>query len=198
MTRLVLPWPPTTGNDLYEGTGRARHLKKCVREYWRVLNLRWIQAGRPTFIEPVSLSWTVTQPRDNDVDWDNIRKIVMDGLSAPRGRNKHVRALMFPRDSMRLIRHETVRWLGISKTNHGIAVDIERIALPNHLRNMRCMLIPITERPQPHGAGLQREAPPAPAAEDSSPKWRCPGCGDDADGCYCAEESEPITGGGER
>jgi hypothetical protein len=25
-------------------------------------------------------------------------------------------------------------------------------------------------------------------------EWRCPECGDDADGCYCAEEAETIDG----
>ena len=31
---------------------------------------------------------------------------------------------------------------------------------------------------------------PAPAADAGGPKWRCPECGDDADGCYCAKDAE--------
>ena len=27
------------------------------------------------------------------------------------------------------------------------------------------------------------------------PTYRCPECGDDADGCYCAEDAEPADGG---
>lgn len=121
---LALPWPPTTGNNLYTGMGRGRHLKPCVLEYWSSLWEIWHKAGRPRFAVEAEIHWSITQPRENDVDWDNVRKIVMDGLSEPKRCSKHIRATMFSKDSMVLIRRETMNWYGVNKHRACIRMTI--------------------------------------------------------------------------
>ena len=126
MIRIVLPYPPTTGN-LTTRTNNGRHYTDPrIVEYRRVVWLRWVQMRRPHVAGPVSITWRVTTPDKRRRDWDNARKVIVDAMSLPL-KPANGRASFIDGDHMEVIQAERMTWLGASKTNAGVEIMIEAV-----------------------------------------------------------------------
>lgn len=125
--RLVLPWPPTTGNKQYEGYGRRRHLREDVQGYRSDVFAIWLNHGRPQFTEPVHISWHLTPPTHRDYDFDNLRKIVMDALQPPVPTKRIDRARVLRNDSNKCVPREAVNWYSVDRKIARVVLEIRSL-----------------------------------------------------------------------
>lgn len=126
MIRITLPYPPTTGN-LTTRTGNGHHYTDPkIREYRRIVWLRWVHMQRPHIAGQVGITWRVTTPDNRRRDWDNARKVIMDAISPPL-KLSNGRAAFIDGDHMAIIQAESMTYLGASKSNAGVEIVIESL-----------------------------------------------------------------------
>ena len=112
LIRLVLPWPPTSGNNQTRaGRGRV-YTTDEIKTYRYIIWSMWMRDGKPVIEVPVSLSWYLSPPNLREYDFENYSKVIKDAISAPRSKKAGVngRALYLLGDSNKHIPRESVVW----------------------------------------------------------------------------------------
>ena len=115
--RLVLPYPPTTGNGStrkgrygFYTVAPIKHFRQAVENYLVENNLVLGIDG------PLKVQWFVSPPNRRGVDADNILKVCQDALS---------RAGFWVDDSNKVIRRTEFTWLDPVTCGH-VNVSIDR------------------------------------------------------------------------